>query len=379
MKKLNRLIAFMNAYSQGKSGGDMVFIEIAKRSKEYDKIIVTSLLGKKLCQESGLRGKYLITTRELEFRNVIWTYLGRTIKALFLKLKPKDKDILLGTSDFLPDVLPLFWLKLRNKKNKWIQHIFHLIPSSRKIPSLAQKVSLFLIRHLADLVVVDNSLLKKDLTELGFESQKIIVNYPGIDHAFLKSIKTKKEKIYDGVFMAQLRPSKGIFDLIKIWKLVCKKLPEAKLGIIGKGEKEIMEKIKADVENASLKKNIDLLGFLEDDKAFAKIKASKVFVFPSHEEGFGIAPFEAQALGLPVVAWNLPVFDEIFKGGMVKVEIGDIERFADKVIKLLIDRGTYRQLSKEAIINATQYDWHQVARRELAILKRISILNKDIS
>lgn len=364
-----RLIAFMNAYSQGKSGGDMVFIEVAKRIKDYDKVIITSLLGKKLCQKSGLKGEYLITTQESEFRNAILTYLKRIIKAFFLKLKPEKRDVLLGTSDFLPDVLPIFLLKLRYKKTKRVQHIFHLIPSSRKIPFFAQRLSLSLIRRFADLIVVDNSLLKKDLIKHGFGPQKIVVNYPGIDLKYLRSVKTNKEKSYDAVFMARLRPSKGIFDLIKIWQLVCQKRPKAMLGIIGTGEGKIIKELDQEIKRAGLGKNIDLLGYLNDGDAWTTIKSSRVFVFPSQEEGFGLAPLEAQALGLPVVAWNLPVFNEVFKGGMMKVKISRPKRFADEVVKLLTDERLNQGLSKEARENARRYDWDKAAAKELKLIK----------
>lgn len=366
-----KLIAFMNAFSQGKSGGDIVFIEVGKRMRNYNKVIVTSLLGKKLCQKSGLGGEYLITTRESEFRNVIPTYIKRVVKAFFLKIKVEKKNVLLGTSDFLPDVLPIFWLKIRDKKTRWVQHIFHLIPSSRKIPYLAQRLSFFLIKQRADLIVVDNSLLKKDLVRLGFASSKIVVNYPGIDLEYLRSVKGKPRGRYDGIFMAQLRSSKGIFDLIKIWKLVCKEKPEARLGIIGKGEKEIVRKLKREIKIAGLEENIDLLGYLEDNRAFGAIKASKIFVFPSYEEGFGIAPLEAQALGLPVVAWNLPVFAEVFPEGMVKVRIGDVEKFAREVLSLLTDPPLYNHLSGEAVANASRFDWDKVAKKEIELFNSI--------
>ncbi|MFZ5366170.1 MAG: glycosyltransferase family 4 protein [Patescibacteria group bacterium] len=371
MKNQPQIFAFMNAYSQGKSGGDMVFIEVAKRIKQFDKVVVTSLLGKDLCQKNGLEAKYLITTRELEFRNVIWTYIKRTINVFFLKLKPQKSDILLGTSDFLPDVLPIFWLKFKNKKTRWIQHIFHLISSSRKIPFYAQKISLYLIKQWADLVVVDNNLLKKNLAALGFELQRIAVNHPGINLGYLKSIKAA-EGGYDGIFMAQLRPAKGIFDLIKIWKLVCQKQPKATLGIIGKGEKEVEERLKREIKVAGIKDNVDLLGYLEDDEAFTTIKASRVFIFPSHEEGFGITPLEAQALGLPVVAWDLPVFGEIFSRGMVKLKIGQVEKFADEVISLLKNRGFYQKMSKEAVENSNRFDWGKTAKQELELIEKLT-------
>lgn len=359
----------MNSYSQGKSGGDMVFIEVGKRIKEYDKAIVTSRLGKDLCQKSGLKGKYLITTWEPEFRHLFLTYLQRILKAFFLKYRVGEKDILLSTSDFLPDVLPAFWLKIRNKKAKWAQHIFHLVPLSRKGPFIAQKISFFFIKPLADLVIVDNRQLKNDLIKLGFPSDRVFVNSPGIDLQYLKLVK-KGRVSYDGIFMAQLRSSKGIFDLVKIWQLVCQEKPDLKLGLMGRGMPAMVKKIESLIQTKGLEKEIDLLGYLEDDRAFSTIKASKVFLFPSHEEGFGIAPLEAQACGLPVVAWNLPVYREVFKGGMVKVKTGQLKKFAEAVVELLTDKQLYRRLQKEAINNASQYDWERVAKREFRLIKK---------
>lgn len=362
-----KIIAFMNAYSQGKSGGDMVFIEIAKRIEEYEKEIITSFLGKKLCLKEGLKGKFLITSKEKEFSNVVLTYFKRTIRACFLNIKPKKDDIFLGTSDFLPDVLPIFLLKSKFPQNQWIQHIFHLIPSSRKIPYLAQKVSFWLIKKKADKIVVDNNLLKNDLIKLGFIPDKVYVNYPGVNLEYLKKI-TAKEKIYEGVFMAQLRPQKGIFDLLKIWRLVCQKLPNAKLVIIGKGKKEIEEKLQKEIRLNKLENNIDFRGYLPNKEAFEVIKSSKIFLFPSHEEGFGIVGLEAQALRLPVVAWRLPVFEEIFPQGMTKIKIGEMKKFANEVVKLLKNKNFYQRLSKEAVRNADRYSWDKTAERELKIL-----------
>ncbi|MBU3957250.1 glycosyltransferase family 4 protein [Patescibacteria group bacterium] len=364
-----QLIAFMNSYSQGKSGGDMVFIEVAKRIKEYDKMIVTSRLGKDLCQKSGLKGKYLITTREPEFRHLFLTYFQRILKAFFLKLSAGEKDILLSTSDFLPDVLPAFWRKLKSKKTKWVQHIFHLVPPSRKGPFFAQKISFLFIKPLADLIIVDNRQLKNDLIKLGFSSDRVFVNSPGIDLQRLKLV--KKEGVgYDGIFMAQLRSSKGIFDLVKIWQRVCQAKPTLKLGIMGRGMPRMVKRIKSLIKAEGLEKNINLLGYLEDKEAFTTIKASRVFIFPSREEGFGIAPLEAQACGLPVVAWNLPVYREVFKGGIVKVKTGQLKKFAEAVVELLTDNRFYRKLAKEAVDNANQYDWNRVAKRELEIIKK---------
>lgn len=347
----------------------MVFIEVVKRISGYEKNIVTSLLGKELCESAGLKGNYHITTYEKEFKNVIITYLMRIIKALLMRFDINKNDIILSSSDFLPDVLPAFLLKLKNKDALWVQHIFHLIPQSRILSYFNQKISFFLIKHNADLIFVDNSILKKDLIRLGFQQDLIFVNYAGIDQDSLRKIKVKDECRYDGIFMAQLRPTKGIFDLVKIWKRVCNTIPKAKLGVIGKGNKEIIGRFLDDCKKESLDKNIDFLGYLPDDEAFSTIKGSRVFIFPSHEEGFGIAPLEAQLLGLPIVAWNLPVFGEIFPNGMVKVEKGYIKKFADAVVKLLVSNITYKKISAQAVLNAKRFNWDEAAKKESNIIK----------
>ena len=43
--------------------------------------------------------------------------------------------------------------------------------------------------------------------------------------------------------------------------------------------------------------------------ALSVVKSVLVFVFPSHEEGWGIAICEAMACGLAVVAYDLPAYE----------------------------------------------------------------------
>ncbi|MBW2059017.1 MAG: hypothetical protein JRJ26_16130, partial [Deltaproteobacteria bacterium] len=129
-----RLIAFMNAYTEGISGGDACFVEIAKRLVKYDKIVITSILGKRLCESRGLKARYLITTKEHHFENVIYTYSRRLLKALFLRVDVSEGDILYATSDFIPDVIPALIKKICKRKTTWVQKIFHLIPSDRIVP-----------------------------------------------------------------------------------------------------------------------------------------------------------------------------------------------------------------------------------------------------
>src|SRR5690606_9019106 len=59
--------------------------------------------------------------------------------------------------------------------------------------------------------------------------------------------------------------------------------------------------------------NVQLLGFLEKNKVLDLIKKAKAFIFAA-EEDFGIAPIEAQAAGVPVIAFG--------KGGILETVNG---------------------------------------------------------
>jgi glycosyltransferase involved in cell wall biosynthesis len=366
---MKKFIAFMNAYSQGKSGGDIWFIELAKRLKECDITVVTSLLGKELCEREGLNAEYFIASRELGFVNIIRTYIKRTIRVITSNIKG---DIYYATSDFLPDVLPSYIGKVRNHNAMWVQKIYHLIPKKRIVSFLAQRLSLMLIKRNADMIFVDNSLLQDDLISLGFSRSKINVVSFGIDIEYFEKIQPSKE-CYAGVFLGRLKSSKGIYDLIDIWRLVCEAIPKSKLAIIGYGEEKTVKGLKQRIKDCKLDENIKLFGYLMNDEAFSIIKASKVFVFPSHEEGYGIAILEAMACGLPVVAYDLPVYKKNFADSLVTASIRDVEGFAQMVIEIYNNKMIYNKCKTLGRDVCVLFD------REKLIEKEIKVINNYAS
>ncbi|PIP32289.1 hypothetical protein COX23_05590 [Candidatus Gottesmanbacteria bacterium CG23_combo_of_CG06-09_8_20_14_all_37_19] len=361
---MKTVYAFMNSYTQGKSGGDMAFIEIFKRIKNIELTIITSTLGKKLCQDNNLKADFLITTKEIGFKNIILTYFKRIARGISLGIELKVGDILYATSDALPDTMPVFFLKIKNKKTKWIQKIFHLIPKERFLSHWSQKISFFLTKKLADVVIVDNDQLKMDLAKMGFPKNKLFVNHLGVDFDYFKKILPSKIS-YDGIFMARLHHSKGIFDLVQIWKNVVEKLPKVKLAIIGQGEQKVVEKLTEEIKSNHLENNIDLLGYLENVQAFSLIKAAKLFIFPSHEEGFGLVIIEALACGTPVIAYDLLAYNHTFKPTITTISLNDHKQFSTMIYNLLMnERGRKKVIpTNKFLIN--RFSWDRMAKKEV--------------
>jgi len=371
--RASTVFAFMNSYSEGMSGGDLRFIEIAKRLNEFDWTIFTSFLGEKACEDRGLNSHFFVTTNEKQFKYVLYTYIKRIVKALMLikKINTDQVGFLYSTSDFLPDVIPAFAIKMKNKNAKWVQLIFHQIPIRRFVPRFAQKISFIIIKRFADLIVVDNSFLREELVKQGFDHEKIRLNPPGIDIEYIKGIKPSKDVSYDAVYLGRLHPSKGIFDLVKIWKLVCQKKSESILAIIGDGRQKVKKRLKKEINRYNLENNIHLLGYLNDEQALSILKASKMFLFPSHEEGFGIAILQALDCGIPIVAWDLPVYRSVFTEGIIKIKIDDFQKFVDEVYDLLTSSELYKKVSKQLRNISLENDWDNIADKELELISNL--------
>jgi glycosyltransferase involved in cell wall biosynthesis len=371
----SKIVCLFNSFVS-LAGGDVRFIEIFRRAIGLNFVVITSALGKQICKEKQLTASYIQTTRETCLKNILCTYFIRVFKAISLNIKIKNGDTIYVTSDFLPDVIPAFFYKRKAKHVKWVQVIHHLYPnpfirvgnfSANLFGYFSQQVGFALIKRRADVIIVVNPLMKQQLSQIGFRKEKIFVNYNGIDFDKIQNF-SPSPIVYDGVFLGRLNLSKGVLDLLAIWKDVVLKNPAAVLAVIGGGDSKLENMLKNAIIEEKLEKNIFVLGYLEDSQAFSILKSSQVFVFPSHEEGFGIAILEAMACGLPVVAWDLPVYKHLFSGGILYVPITNINKFSSQITQLLQNKKFRDLLSNQAIHVSKCYSWDTIAKRELSIL-----------
>jgi glycosyltransferase involved in cell wall biosynthesis len=180
-----------------------------------------------------------------------------------------------------------------------------------------------------------------------------------------------KEYSYDACFVGRFHPQKGLSDLLRTWRLVCNEKKDAKLAIVGEGDLGNM--VRQIILNTGLSQNVDLVGFKVGQSLYQMLESSRILVFPSNREGNPIVPLEAMARGMPVVAYNLPVFEEMYKDkGIITVPRGDVRSFAEKVLELLDDATLYERISMEASNIASQFDWDTQLEPAMKALERLS-------
>lgn len=199
---------------------------------------------------------------------------------------------------------------------------------------------------------------RRDLEKLGVKAE-VIPN--GID--FEKILKIKRSDIRsDIIFVGRLIKEKRVDILIRAVKVVKEEYPDIRCVIVGDGpERAKLEKL---VRDLNLERNVKFTGFINDyDEVIALMKASKVFVFPSIREGFGIVALEANACGLPVITVDhkMNATKDLINNGSNGFICNLSER--DLAEKTLMAMSKVRMLRNKCIENAKKYDWNIITTK----------------
>jgi glycosyltransferase involved in cell wall biosynthesis len=221
------------------------------------------------------------------------------------------------------------------------------------------------LKHASDLVLAYPH-MRDFLTGQGIPAEKLVRLEVGVRWNVLNTA-APSEKRYAACWIGRYNPQKGCEDLISIWETVAGTMKDARLAVMGDVAREL--------EPLSRKKipgnNIEFLGPVNDETKYSVMKGSRVFLFPSYYEAWPQTAQEAMACGLPVVAYDLPVYRHIFPGGIVRVPIGDKQALAREVIGILDDRDRRERLGAEAFGIASQYRWETAAERLLAAAEQV--------
>ena len=136
--------------------------------------------------------------------------------------------------------------------------------------------------------------------------------------------------------------TKGVDVLIDAWQTVCASRPglDYRLLMLGTGVDSawMHERLaRAGVRGVSWRDE-----YVQDRALLRRhLAAGDVFAFPSRHEGFAVAPLEAMACGLPVVAADAPGIPDLLSGGEasggIVVPRGDATAFAAALGRALDD------------------------------------------
>lgn len=387
MKKTRILIISEGVVDEkhGLSGGETRFIEISKNWQKagYQIELLGTKGGWQLCLAHGLRTKLHALPPRKSNNRLSYFMQAFASFAIPKTLHKNPPDIIYSTNEQLYDTIPGFLLRLKYKNTKW-GVVIHWLPPykwwTRKQSSfinsflflVSERLSLYIACLFADKLLAVSESTRDQISRdpiARFFLKKVSSVECGVNVQEVKSIsQSVSRKKYDAVFMKRLQAVKGIFDLINTWEKVVKKMPNAKLIIIGSGPDE--QKAKNLVVKKNLQKNIKFLGPIHDFKEkFTLIAQSKLFLLPTYEENWAIVIGESMAAGTPVLTYDLKELKQVWKNNIHIVPVGQIDKLSQLVIHFLEKPSLRRKTSNQAGKFINNYDWKNIAEKEITYIK----------
>ena len=261
-----------------------------KSTKEYNVKVKRLLFNEETPKKANSSLKSIILTilRTYKLKRIVDKYNINTI-------------ITVSISGSVPALL----VKLMNKKKLKVIISLHCrvdLFFERKINQLAVK---YLYPH-ADKIITISKIGEEELKKV-YKLKRVgtIYNFEDMNkNLILANQRIPKEhtKIFKGGFkfinIGRLTDSKGQWFLIRAFKKVVNKHPDAKLIILGEGE--LRNNLQILINELKLNNNIFLLGVQKNPFKF--LKHSDCFVFSSLWEGLPMTLIEALSMSIPIIS-----------------------------------------------------------------------------
>ena len=298
-----------------------------------------------------------------------WKRWGITVNELEIDKLPRHDHLassmalrqhLLATGDRLAVIdfgphnqylMGVLWHHARGGK---LATVVHHLSFPLKIGALHQQVDKVLCEiflRLCDLIVVNSLDTLHAVVELGISSRRISLSYPtlGIFPPSPLPPAHIPQKPFRLLYVGYFKRRKG-FDLLLD---VLEKLPQGTFTVTAVGD-ETVDATYATEMHKRVKEMciaVDFKGRLGAQELSEMYLTHDLLVHPARHEGFGMALVEAQAHGLPVVAWATGAMTEVVTdgaGGRLVAPF-DTTAFARTVQKLLSDAARWQQQRELAI------------------------------
>jgi len=169
-------------------------------------------------------------------------------------------------------------------------------------------------------------------------------------------------------FLGRLVPEKGVQVLLEAMPAVVRRFPGARVVIGGRGPYE--ETLRQLAQDLGLGSQVTFAGFLTEPGRNRLLSQSRVAVFPSLYEPFGIVALEAMASRVPVIVSDTGGLMEVVEHGIdgFKVHPDRPDLLAEYINLILANPGLASELCGRAWRKVlTVYDWKYIAQETVAV------------
>jgi glycosyltransferase involved in cell wall biosynthesis len=226
----------------------------------------------------------------------------------------------------------------------------------------------------ASAVIVPTQYVKDDVAKtFKVPKNKIVVTKEAVDMDFSSpAINLEKNGINKPfvLYVGNAYPHKNLERMVLAFgRLITKYLLDYQLVIAGKKD-SFHNSLEQAIADANLQDRVVFTGFVSDRELAGLYKNSKLYIFPSLSEGFGLPPLEAMAHGLPVASSNATCLPEVLGDAAVYFDPRSDAEMADAMLSVLSDEKLSNDLIKKGLKQVKKYSWKQTAKETLKIYEK---------
>lgn len=247
-------------------------------------------------------------------------------------------------------------LALRNGRRVayWVHSTrsMFLLPGARRLDLRLRRLIDWLAVRRAARLVANSHYTANRLRQLYRRDVDAVV-YPGVDLAQFSpgAVMSTSDAAY-AITVGRLSPEKGLDRLFEVWR----DMPDLPLHVIGDGNPEVLRELRQ-----LAPRGVVFRGNLASGDLAQAYRGAVVAVFAPYGEEFGMAPLEAMASGVPVVAWREGGLQETIVDGETGYLVTDAVTLRQRLRLLLHDPARRRAFGSAARRRAEAFTWQRTA------------------
>jgi len=302
---------------------------------------------------------------------------GRLMRFLlpvsYMRKFARHADILIDNADVaIPWFSPLFSKKpVITIIHQLVREVFYeeLPPFLATLGYLSEP-SIYRLYSRSMMVAMSKS-TADGLLQFGIPEKNIRIIGPGCPYPSNDRIplEMRSQKLIGCV--SRLMQYKGLQFAIEAISRIRKDLPDIRLEIAGSGPyREELEKF---ARNVGMDSNVAFLGRVSEQRKLRLYRESRAIVLSSIREGYGLSVIEANSVGTPAIAWNVPgLRDSIIDNttGLL-ASFPNNDDLARQIYDIMTNDSAWNTMSVSAWKWANSHSWDQSAQDFDEIIKSV--------
>jgi glycosyltransferase involved in cell wall biosynthesis len=173
------------------------------------------------------------------------------------------------------------------------------------------------------------------------------------------------------LFVGDLTLRKNILGLISAFAIVQGERPDLHLVLAGAADGATAAAIDKALRLHGIRHRVHRTGYIAEEDLGVLYSLAQAFVFPSHDEGFGLPPLEAMACGCPVVCSGGAAVENCGEAA-VTCDPRDATSIASAV-SMLLDHPAFRKEKIQAgYAKAATFTWRSAAQATEAVYRSVA-------